>query len=313
MRRQPGAARWISPAISGRAAGSRGPLAGERAHDVVEQARADDAAALPDARHLRQVDVPLVLRRSRGDERHALRVGADLRRVEGVARSRASGRDPGRRTARAHRSRPGRCPAATRWSFMLDSTRASMAAAIVGIGTPSSSATLRRPLARALLARLVLDHVDERLFRLGILDTADLRRELDEERVERPLVPLREDLAGVRRRQAEAAAQHVVRLGDELHVAVLDAVVHHLDEVARAVGSDVRHARPRLGLRGDRLEHIGLMRSQASGDAARHERRTEPRALLAARDAHADEVQAGLAQRRPRAVACPRSTSCRRR
>ena len=29
-----------------------------------------------------------------------------------------------------------------------------------------------------------------------------------------------------------------VRLGDQLHVAVLDAVVHHLHEVARALGPD---------------------------------------------------------------------------
>ena len=58
------------------------------------------------------------------------------------------------------------------------------------------------------------------------------------------------------RRQPQAAAQHVPALGDELHVAVLDAVVHHLDEVPGAVRTDVRHARTGLGLRGDGLEHV---------------------------------------------------------
>src|SRR5690349_17078596 len=33
-----------------------------RIHDRIEKARADDAAAFPDARHLAQVDVPVVLR-----------------------------------------------------------------------------------------------------------------------------------------------------------------------------------------------------------------------------------------------------------
>ena len=56
--------------------------------------------------------------------------------------------------------------------------------------------------------------------------------------------------------EAEAAVQHVVDLGDDLHVAVLDAVVHHLHEMAGAVGTHVRDARAGIGLRRDRFEHV---------------------------------------------------------
>ena len=60
-----------------------------------------------------------------------------------------------------------------------------------------------------------------------------------------PLVPLGEHVGERVGRRARRRAQHVVRLGDELHVAVLDAVVDHLDEVAGAVGAAVGDARRR--------------------------------------------------------------------
>jgi hypothetical protein len=120
-------------------------------------------------------------------------------------------------------------------------------------------------------------------------------RELDQERLERSAIPLREHLAGLRRRQAEAAVQHVVGLRDELHVAVLDAVVHHLDEMPGPVGTDVRHARSGLRLRRDGLEHVLDPRPRRGG-AARHDRRAEARAFFAARDTAADEVQPLIAQ-----------------
>ena len=93
----------------------------------------------------------------------------------------------------------------------------------------------------------------------------------------------------------QALAQQLVGLGDQLHVGVLDAVVHHLDEVARAVGADVRAAGHAVDDGSDRLEHraqgcVGLDRS------ARHDRRALQGALLAAGDPGADEVDADLAQ-----------------
>src|SRR5262249_60955996 len=82
-----------------------------------------------------------------------------------------------------------------------------------------------------------------------------LRGDLDEERVEIALVPRAEDLAHFGRFRAEPGAQQVIGLGDELHVGVLDAVVHHLYEVAGAVRPDVRAARCAVDLRGDLLEY----------------------------------------------------------
>ena len=90
--------------------------------------------------------------------------------------------------------------------------------------------------------------------------------------------------------------QQVVGLGDQLHVGVLDAVVDHLHEVAGAVGADVGDARLALRDRGDGLE-----------DRAQRSRTTPPmppgmidgpveRALLAAGDAGADEVDAAWAR-----------------
>jgi len=45
---------------------------------------------------------------------------------------------------------------------------------------------------------------------------------------------LEEDVGNLRLLEVEAALEDVVGLGDELHVAVLDAVVDHLDVVAGA-------------------------------------------------------------------------------
>ena len=87
------------------------------------------------------------------------------------------------------------------------------------------------------------------------------------------------------------AAEQVVGLGDELHVGVLDAVVDHLDEVAGAVGADVGDARLAVGDRGDRREDRAERLVGLRG-AAGHDRRAVERALLAAGDAGADEVDA---------------------
>ena len=139
---------------------------------------------------------------------------------------------------------------------------------------------------------LVEDDVDERLAGRGIRLAQHLGRDLDEVALELAGVPLGEDVGDLGGRLAGALADQVVGLGDELHVGVLDAVVHHLHEVAGAVGADVGDARLAVGRdRGDRREDraerlVGLCR------AAGHDRRALERALFAARDAGADEVDA---------------------
>ena len=77
-------------------------------------------------------------------------------------------------------------------------------------------------------------------------------------RYERELarVPLREDLRRVSANgNAGAAMQQIVGFGDELHVAVLDAVVDHLHVVAGAARAHVGDARLAVvGLGGDGAE-----------------------------------------------------------
>ena len=53
---------------------------------------------------------------------------------------------------------------------------------------------------------------------------------------------------------AQRLPQDGVRLADQLHVAVLDAVVHHLDEVSGTLGSHPVTARLLVALSADRLE-----------------------------------------------------------
>ena len=152
---------------------------------------------------------------------------------------------------------------------------------------------LHRPSARALLLGFVDDQVDERLTGLGIHLTQHLGGDLDQEAVQVAGVPLGEHLCDLRRGQAEGVAQQLVGLADELHIGILDAVVHHLHEVARAVGADMSAARHTVDMCGDLLQQrsqrfVGLLR------AAGHDRRSVERALLATGDTGADEVQSTL-------------------
>ena len=116
---------------------------------------------------------------------------------------------------------------------------------------------LHGPRAGALGAGLVEDHVHERLAGRGIHLAEHLGGDLDQVRLELARVPLGEHVGDLGGGLAGAAADQVVRLGDELHVGVLDAVVHHLHEVAGAVVADVRDARLALGDRRDRLAGSG--------------------------------------------------------
>ena len=154
---------------------------------------------------------------------------------------------------------------------------------------------LHRPPAGALLLGGVGDHVDERLAG-GVLVLQHGGGQLDQEGVEVALVPLAEDPGELGRLLGEHVAQDVVGLGDQLHVGVLDAVVHHLHEVTRTVRTDVGGAGGAVDLGGDVL-HDRAERLVGVLGAAHHDRRTVERALLAAGDTHPDEVQALLLQR----------------
>ena len=188
-----------------------------------------------------EVDVPVVLlgcrRRSRGSPARRRR-----------SWTRTAPARPGLRTPRPRSGAgvlgPGRPRAARRRSAWPDSERAKTASAMPVTGTPRSSAiwTVQRPV--PFCSAWSSTTSTNGLPVAGVDVGQDLGGDLDQVGVEPAGVPGR----GRCRRSARAScrapcAQQVVRLGDELHVGVLDAVVHHLDEVAGAVGADVGAAR----------------------------------------------------------------------
>ena len=138
---------------------------------------------------------------------------------------------------------------------------------------------------------MVDDKVNQRLAGLLVDLMQHLGGNLDQVGVEFGLVPLLEHVADLSRSHAKTTTHQVVAFGDELHVGVFDAVVHHLDEVAGAVETDVRHARFAFGLGRDGFENRPQGLPGLFG-ATRHHGRTKQGAFLAAGHAAADEVQA---------------------
>ena len=268
-------------------------VVGVRLGDAVEEAGADDAAGAPDLRDVALVDVPAELLGARDDLVEALRVGDDLRRVERAAHVLDEGVGVGVGDLPVASAGPGRSADGLALRALGGEAAGEHGLGDAGRGHAEVEGVLHGPRAGALGAGLVEDDVDERLAGRGIRLAQHLGGDLDEVALELAGVPLGEDVGDLGGALAGALADQVVGLGDELHVGVLDAVVHHLHEVAGAVGADVGDARLAVGRdRRDRAQDRaeGLVRL---GRAAGHDRRAVERALLAARDAHADEVDAG--------------------
>ncbi len=162
---------------------------------------------------------------------------------------------------------------------------------------PRSRAEIDRPLAGALLAGGVEDQVDQRLAGLRVAVAEDVAGDLDQVAVERPLFQRAKTSCRASASRPATRLQQVVGLADELHVAVLDAVVDHLDVMAGPLGADPVAARRAVGrLGGDGLEDRLDVRP-GRGVAAGHDRRAEQRPFLAAGDARADEQQPAVLER----------------
>ena len=81
---------------------------------------------------------------------------------------------------------------------------ASTALPITDSGTRHFHRMADRPFAGALLAGLVEDHIHQRLSGFRIFPLENLRSDLDQERVQLPLVPLAEDLRKFLRARIDA-------------------------------------------------------------------------------------------------------------
>ncbi len=156
---------------------------------------------------------------------------------------------------------------------------------------------MRGPFAGSLCAGFVENHFHQRFFgAVGIGKVDHPCGDLDEEAFEIvAAVPFVEDVAELGVVEAGHVLEQVVGFGDELHVAVFDAVVDHLDEVASAFGTDVGDAGAGVGFGGDFGED-GLEVLIGIAVAAGHEAGTPERAFFAAADAHAEEFDAGAGE-----------------
>ncbi|MPM11239.1 hypothetical protein SDC9_57578 [bioreactor metagenome] len=219
--------------------------------DPVEQLGADDAAGPPDPGDGGHVDVPAVLLGADPDQVQALGVGDHL----GGPQCLADVLDEGVPVLDGD----GAVRALEQWlqgGAQLGGGRDRAGEDGLGDGVhvhAELEGDLGGPGAGALLAGRVDDLVDQRLAGLRVDLVEHPGGDLDQVRVELALVPFAEDVGDLRHCQA-CRAQQAEGLADALHVGVLDAVVHHLDEVAGAVGADVGAARFTVELGRDVLQ-----------------------------------------------------------
>mmetsp|Transcript_2797 Transcript_2797/g.6129 ORF Transcript_2797/g.6129 Transcript_2797/m.6129 type:complete len:471 (-) Transcript_2797:146-1558(-) len=263
--------------------------------DVVQEAGADNAAALPDPGQSSQVDVPVLLLALGLDDVHALGVAADLGGVQRLAHvvhqlGLVDTGDGGGllQTQLAKHLRCGH-------TLALECTHV---AAVQGGGDGGGghgqvSGLLDGPLACSLAAGLVHDLVDQEAGPLVILLAQDDGGDLHQEALQLPLVPLGEGGSQLLVGEAAQGLEDVVGLRDELHVAILNAVVHHLDVVAGTSITNVHDARPVIHLC-SHLLHDGLDVLVGLSSATRHQGGAPPGSLLAARHTHAHVQQALL-------------------
>src|SRR5258708_5323983 len=97
--------------------------------------------------------------------------------------------------------------------------------------------TFAGPLAGTLLPGGIQNLVNHSFARFRIFVAQDVARDFDQVAVELTLIPLGEDRVHFFVAEPEPFLHELVGLADQLHVAVLDAVVHHLDEVPGAIAA----------------------------------------------------------------------------
>ena len=95
------------------------------------------------------------------------------------------------------------------------------------------------PDAGALLAGLVENEFDQRLAGPGLDRLKYITGYLDQVGIERAFVPFLEDLGRGDGIHPKTVAHHAIDLGDHLHVAIFDAVMDGLDEMAGAAFAQI--------------------------------------------------------------------------
>ena len=141
---------------------------------------------------------------------------------------------------------------------------------------------------------MVDDHVNQRLTGLLVDLMQHFGGDFDQIGVEFGLVPLFEHVTDLSRSHAKATTHQIVAFSDELHVGVLNTVVHHLDEVASTIETDMGDARFAFGLGRDGFKNR-LQSLPGFFGATRHHGRSKQSAFLTAGHTASDEMQSASA------------------
>ena len=128
--------------------------------------------------------------------------------------------------------------------------------------------------------------------RIGEVD--HLFGDVDQKTLQFAFVPVGENFFKLGVIEATEIFEKIVGFGDELHVAVFDAVVHHFDEVTRPAVPAIGNAGDIVawGFRGDFLKNRADM-LVTFAIATGHDAGAPERAFFATADAHAEEFDAG--------------------
>ncbi len=258
-----------------------------RIRDAVEELCADDATAAPDRCDAAEIEIPHFLFPRRLDEIEALGVADDLRGVESVVHF-------------LHEVClvdgdidlwAGKLCAGSDAFFLLGGKDAGLHGGIDGADDNGVFRCIeQRPLAGALLPGLIDDELDDGFSGGGVLLFEGFAGDLNEVAEEVTFVPLIEDGGHLVGGEA-GVLEDVVGFADELHVAILDAVVDHLDVVTCAARADVDDARFAIHFRSNAFED-GLHDLPSALGAARHDGWAFAGAFFTAGDAGTDEAQA---------------------
>src|SRR6266446_4314277 len=255
--------------------------------DAIKEFRANDATPAPDRGDVAEVQLPVVLVTRSAEELHALGIGDDLGRIERLTdcfdKLLSIAGEFLRFWLRQNFRRSDALVFARRNDARLDR------GVDRGNNNRLLNSRLERPNAGPFLAGFIENNVDKWFARFGIDLAKDLGCDVDEIAIEVAFVPLGESVCQLRRIHSDHVFQNGVGFTDELHVAVLNAVVHHFDVVTRAIRSHVSTAGFAVDLCGDlaenRRDHFpGFAR------AAGHKRWTFERAFLSTRNTAANEM-----------------------
>ena len=160
---------------------------------------------------------------------------------------------------------------------------------------------LRRPYPRAFLSGPVENLVNQRAA-VAVALAQDAAGNFDQVGLEAASIPDGKSVSHLVVAHTEGVLHQMADFSDQLHVAVFDTVMDHLDVVAGTAIAQPLAAGNAVDLGGDRLKHVADRRPRRCR-TARHQRWAVPSAVLAAGNTHADKVDPLDGQFAPAAVA----------